>query len=110
MLDIVRSLAFFLLAGIFEIGGGYLVWLAVREEKPWWIGAIGILIMGLYAVVATFQPQNFGRVYASYGGVFIILSLIWSWKIDGQKPDNYDWSGIVLIFVGVLIMFFAPRK
>ena len=30
-MDYLKSLGYFLLAGIFEIGGGYLIWLWLKE-------------------------------------------------------------------------------
>ena len=109
-MEIIKTFLFFLLAGLFEIGGGYMVWLHVREGKSIWLAIAGIFILFLYAVAATLQPQNFGRVYAAYGGVFIILSLFWGWKVDGQKPDNYDFVGALIVVIGVCVMFFMPRK
>ncbi|SHM88899.1 Uncharacterised BCR, YnfA/UPF0060 family [Cyclobacterium lianum] len=38
---IIKSLGIFVLAGLCEIGGGYMVWLTLREGKPWWIGVLG---------------------------------------------------------------------
>lgn len=35
---VLLSIAYFLLAGLMEIGGGYLVWLWLRENKPLWVG------------------------------------------------------------------------
>ena len=48
----------------------------------------------LYGVIATFQSfPSFGRVYAAYGGVFIIMSLIFAMVVDKQMPDKYDVIG-----------------
>ena len=44
----------------------------------------------LYGIIPTFQPAHFGRVYAAYGGVFIVLSLLWGWMFDGNRPDRLD--------------------
>lgn len=109
-MQILRTLAFFLLAGVCEIGGGYLIWLHLREGKSSWYILLGTFVLMLYAFVATLQPQNFGRVYAAYGGVFIVLSLLWGWKVDGHKPDEYDFFGALVVLLGVLIMFAVPRK
>src|SRR4051794_23462200 len=81
---IARSVLLFVLAGLCEIGGGYLVWLWLREGRAVWLGAIGGLILFLYGVLPTLQPAgaSFGRVYAAYGGIFVVLSLAWSWWID----------------------------
>ncbi|MDR3715350.1 MAG: YnfA family protein [Puia sp.] len=106
---IVKSLMIFLLAGICEIGGGYLVWLWLKEDKPLWYGISGGIILAIYGVVATLQTANFGRVYATYGGIFIVLSLLWAWKVDNFKPDRYDILGALVALIGVFIIFYAPR-
>src|SRR3989304_8603674 len=105
----VTSILIFIFAGLCEIGGGYLVWLWLRENKPWWFGAIGSIVIILYGVVATLQPANFGRVYAAYGGIFIILAILWGWKIDGFIPDKYDIIGGIVSLAGMAIIMFAPR-
>jgi len=64
-MDIFRSIGIFLLAGLCEIGGGYLVWLWLKEEKPLWYGLIGSFVLAMYGVVATLQPSGFGRTYAA---------------------------------------------
>jgi drug/metabolite transporter superfamily protein YnfA len=68
---LARSALLFVVAGLMEIGGGYLMWLWLRERWAWWVGAIGAIVLVGYGVVPTLQPANFGRVYAAYGGVFI---------------------------------------
>ncbi len=109
-MEILKAIGFFLLAGLCEIGGGYLVWLHIREDKSIWLMIAGIFILFLYGVIATLQPQNFGRVYATYGGVFVVLSLLWGWKVDGHKPDVYDITGALIVIVGISVMFLMPRK
>lgn len=105
----VHSIPYFLLAGLMEIGGGYLVWLWLREEKPWWVGLIGALVLAGYGVVPTFQPAHFGRVYAAYGAVFIVMSLLWGWWVDGHRPDQWDVIGAVLCLAGVAAIMYTPR-
>lgn len=107
---VIQSLAIFVLAGLCEIGGGYLVWLWYKDSKPSWVGVIGGAILLGYGVVAAMQPSNFGRVYAAYGGVFIVMALLWGWKIDKITPDKYDVIGATLALIGAFIIFFAPRK
>jgi small multidrug resistance family-3 protein len=104
------ALALFCFAGLAEIGGGYLVWLWLRESRPLWYGLLGALILIAYGVIPTFQKfPTFGRVYAAYGGVFIILALLWGWWVDHKKPDLYDALGAAICLVGVLIILYAPR-
>jgi small multidrug resistance family-3 protein len=108
---IARSVLLFILAGFCEIGGGYLVWLWLREGHVIWLGALGGLILFLYGVLPTLQPPaaSFGRVYAAYGGVFIALSLAWGWWIDGVRPDRWDLLGGAVALAGVAIIMYAPR-
>lgn len=106
---ILKSLGIFLLAGLCEIGGGYLIWLWLREGKPFWYGVFGGIVLALYGVVATWQTANFARTYATYGGIFIVLSLLWAWKMDGFRPDRYDIIGAIISLIGVCIIFYAPR-
>ncbi len=107
---IYRSLAFFLLAGLCEIGGGYMIWKSLRGQQPLWIGILGGILLAVYGVVATFQPAGFGRTYAAYGGVFVMMSLLWAWVAEKTKPDLYDVIGATVIFIGTIIIFYAPRK
>ena len=110
MLYIFKSLAIFVLAGLCEIGGGYLVWLWLKEGKPLWYGLLGGVILALYGVVATLQTASFARVYATYGGVFIVLSLLWAMKVDRYVPDKYDMLGAGIALLGVCIIYYAPRS
>jgi small multidrug resistance family-3 protein len=109
ILTIAKSIFYFLIAGLFEIGGGYLIWLWLREGKPLSYAAIGAIVLIAYGVIPTLQPANFGRVYAAYGGVFIVLSIIWGWGIDGIKPDKFDVIGGCIALIGVSVIMYWPR-
>jgi small multidrug resistance family-3 protein len=99
---VMKSLFLFVLAGLFEIGGGYIVWLWLREEKSVWLGFLGALILILYGVIPTLQGSNFGRVYAAYGGIFIVMAMLWGWQVDGIAPDRFD-------LIGVCVIMYWPR-
>jgi small multidrug resistance family-3 protein len=106
----MTSLFYFILAGIFEIGGGYFVWLWLKEGKSVWLGLLGGLMLFIYGIIPTFQTANFGRVYAAYGGAFVALSILWGWQIDGIKPDRFDWLGSWIVILGILVIMYAPRS
>jgi small multidrug resistance family-3 protein len=90
---ITKSLLFLIAAGICEIGGGYLVWLWLRKGRSPWLAVVGAIVLFAYGVLPTFQPANFGRVYAAYGGIFIVLSILWGLGVDGTRPDRFDLIG-----------------
>ena len=109
MMLIGQSLALFAFAGLCEIGGGYLVWQWWRNGGPWLLGALGAVVLFLYGIVPTYQPAHFGRVYAAYGGVFVVLSLLWGLVIDQIAPDRYDLLGAFLCVCGVAVIMYWPR-
>src|SRR5271168_4266563 len=90
---VLRSLGLFLIAGVCEIGGGWLVWKWLRGGRPSWWGLLGALVLILYGIIPTLQTAHFGRVYAVYGGFFIVLALLWGWYVDGSVPDRADVIG-----------------
>jgi small multidrug resistance family-3 protein len=106
---LARSAALFVLAGALEIDGGYLVWQWLRMGRPALAGVTGAAMLALYGVVATYQPADFGRVYAAYGGVFIVLALLWGWGIDGRRPDLPDVVGAAVCLVGAAVIMYWPR-
>ncbi|HEY5884531.1 MAG TPA: YnfA family protein [Pyrinomonadaceae bacterium] len=107
---IAKSMLFFVAAGLCEIGGGYLVWLWLREGKSIFYALAGAAVLILYGVIPTLQPANFGRVYAAYGGVFVVLSLLWGWRVDKIVPDKFDVLGGVMALGGVFIIMYTPRS
>ena len=110
-MTITRSVLLFLVAALAEICGAWLVWQGVREHRGWlWAGA-GVIALGLYGFVATFQPDpHFGRILAAYGGVFVAGSLAWGVVMDGFRPDRYDIVGALICLVGVAVIMYAPRS
>lgn len=105
-----KSIALFVAAALAEIGGAYLVWLGIKEGRGALLVALGVLALGLYGVVAAFQPSDeFGRVLAAYGGVFVVGSLVWGAVFDGFRPDRWDLLGAAICLAGVGTIMYAPR-
>lgn len=107
----LRSVLLFVLAGLAEIGGGYLVWLWLREGRPVWVGGLGMLVLILYGVLPTLQPPDFdfARTYAAYGGLFIVLSLAWGQMVEHRTPDAPSLWGGALALIGAAIIAYWPR-
>ena len=109
-MSVLRSAALFVLAALLEIGGAWLVWQGVRENKGWLWAAGGVLALGAYGFVATFQPDaHFGRVLAAYGGIFVAGSILWGVVADGYRPDRSDSKGAHLFLAGMAVIMYAPR-
>jgi len=93
-------------ASLFEIGGGYLVWKWLKDNKWMVFGLVGGLVLFSYGIIPTFQSAGFGRVYATYGGIFVIVSIMWGYWIDKKKTDRYEIIGSVIVIVGVAALFY----
>ncbi|WP_370327542.1 YnfA family protein [Euzebya sp.] len=109
-MDVFRSLALFAVAAVAEIGGAYLVWQGVRDDRGWpWV-VLGGLALTAYGLIATFQPEaSFGRIFAAYGGIFIVGSLLWGMAFEGFRPDRWDVVGGAICLVGMAVIMYAPR-
>jgi small multidrug resistance family-3 protein len=107
---VVRSLLLFVLAAFAEIGGAWLVWQGWREHRGLWFIAAGVIALGAYGFVATFQPDShFGRILAAYGGIFVAGSLAWGMVVDHYRPDRWDIIGALICLVGVGVIMYVPR-
>ena len=110
MMIVVRSLALFVLAGLAEIGGGYLVWQWLRQGRGLVVGLLGGAVLFLYGVIPTFQTEAaIGRVYAAYGGVCVVLAILWGVVFDGWRPDRYDVIGAAIALLGVVVIMWGRR-
>lgn len=109
-MSVARSVALFLVAAVAEIGGAWLVWQGTREHRGVAFIGAGIAALAAYGFVATLQDDNnFGRVFAAYGGIFVAGSLAWGRVVDGFRPDRYDLVGATICLIGVAVIMYSPR-
>src|SRR6202012_5474090 len=109
-MTVAKAILLFGLAALFEIGGAWLVWQNVREHRGWIWAGLGVIALGAYGFVATFQADpQFGRVLAAYGGVFVAGSLAWGMALDGFRPDRWDLIGAAVCLAGVGVIMYVPR-
>ena len=85
------------------------MWRWLRDGRPGWWGFLGAVVLMIYGVIPTLQTSHFGRVYAAYGGFFIVLSLLWGWRFDGNRPDRADVIGATIALIGVCLMMYLAQ-
>jgi small multidrug resistance family-3 protein len=107
----MKTLLLFALTAVAEIGGCFAAYAVLRQGKSslWLLPGSASLI--LFAWLLTLHPtEGAGRVYAAYGGVYIVASLIWLWCIEGLVPDHWDIIGASLCLLGACIIMLVPRS
>lgn len=111
MNKVLTTFALFALTAVAEIGGCFAVYAWLRlGRSAWWL-APGAVALGLFAWLLTLHPvSGAGRVYAAYGGVYIVASLLWLRWVEHQRPDHWDLLGAALCLAGAGVIFFAPRS
>ena len=106
---IFKPAIIFVGSGVCEIFGGFLVWAWLKESKPLYYGLVGFCFLILYGYVATLQKAGFARTYATYGGVFIVMSLGWGWFHYKITPNKWEILGTIISIIGAIIIFAGTK-
>jgi len=104
------SIAIYIAAGLAEIAGCFAFWAWLKlGRSAWWL-VPGALSLALFAYLLTWIDSTAaGRAYAAYGGIYIALSILWLWIVEGARPDRWDLTGAAVCIAGASIILFAPR-
>ena len=107
--SVVQTFALFVVTACAEILGCYLPYLWLRQGRSAWLLVPAALSLAAFAWLLSLHPTAAGRVYAAYGGVFVILSILWGWKVDNILPDRFDVLGGLICLIGVGVIMYWPR-
>lgn len=110
VLAVIKTFALFCLTAIAEIIGCYCVYAWLRLGKSALLLIPSAISLAIFAWLLTFHPSHAGRVYASYGGVYVFMSLVWLWVFEKQTPDMWDIAGSSLALIGMALIAFGPRS
>jgi small multidrug resistance family-3 protein len=102
-----QSVALFLIAGLFEIGGGYLVWQWWRNGSHWSIGLLGTALLFLYGIHLPARPLR-SRVCCLRRMVYRALDTLGR-QVDRITPDRLDLVGGLICLSGIAIIMYWPR-
>ena len=106
----LKTIGLFVLTALAEILGCYLPYLWLREGKSIWLLIPGVLSLAAFVWLLTLHPTAVGRVYAAYGGVYVVMAILWLWAVNGIRPTSWDILGSVVALIGMAIIMFAPRQ
>ncbi len=97
-------------AAVAEIAGSFAFWAWLRLDKSILWVLPGIVSLIIFAALLTRIDAAFaGRAFAAYGGVYIMASLAWLWRIEGMQPDHWDLIGGAICLIGAAVIIFGPR-
>lgn len=100
----------FIVTALTEIVGCYLPYLWLREQKSTWLLLPAGAALALFAWLLTLHPTGAGRTYAAYGGVYVVVAILWAWLIERRAPDRWDIAGSALTLIGMSLIVFGPRN
>jgi small multidrug resistance family-3 protein len=106
----MKTLTWFLLAAFAEIAGCFAFWAWLRQGRSivWLVpGVLSLLIFA--AALTRVDAAHAGRTYATYGGIYIVSSLVWLWLAEGVRPDKWDVLGALVCLAGAALILFGPR-
>ncbi len=108
-MEIAKTLALFVVTAVCEIVGCYLPYLWLRKDQSAWLLAPAAVSLALFAWLLTLHPDEAGRTYAAYGGVYVTIAVVWLWLVNGQRPDRWDLIGSAITIVGMAVIAFGPH-
>lgn len=97
-------------AAVAEIAGCLAFWAWLRLGKTMFWLVLSMASLALFAYLLTLiESAAAGRAYATYGGIYIVASLVWMWLVEGQRPDRWDLTGGFICLGGAAVIRLTPR-
>jgi len=93
-----------------EIVGCYLPWLVLRQGQSAWLFIPAGLSLALFVWLLTLHPAAAGRTYAAYGGIYIVVALLWLRIVDGVSLTRWDSAGAAIALVGMAVIAMQPDE
>lgn len=100
----LNIIGLFFLTALAEIAGCYFPYLWMKKQGSAWLLLPAALCLMLFVWLLTLHPEASGRIYATYGGIYIATALIWLRIVDGVSLNTTDWVGAVVVFIGAGII------
>lgn len=103
-MHLITTAALFIVTAIAEIVGCYLPYLWLNRQGSPWLLVPAAASLALFVWLLTLHPAASGRIYAAYGGVYVMTALVWLRVVDQVKLTAYDWVGAGVALTGMLII------
>jgi len=101
---LLKTTFLFFITALAEIIGCFLPWLWLKKGASVLLLFPAALSLALFVWLLTLHPAASGRVYAAYGGVYVLTALLWLRVVDGVRLSVWDWSGALIALSGMVII------
>lgn len=108
--DLGKSLILFVATAIAELIGCYLPMLWLTGKGAAWLLLPAAASLAVFVWLLTLHPAASGRVYATYGAVYIATAIAWLSVVDGIKPTWNDYLGVAVALLGAGIIIIGHKS
>jgi small multidrug resistance family-3 protein len=108
-MELLRIAGLFAVTAVAEIVGCYLPWLVLKQGRSVWLLIPAAASLALFAWLLTLHPSAAGRTYAAYGGMYIVVALVWLWLVDGVTLTRWDLTGASIALIGMAVIALQPE-
>lgn len=109
MTDMARTLGLFAVTALAELLGCYLPMLWLTGKGSAWLLVPAIASLAVFVWLLTLHPAASGRVYATYGAVYIVVALVWLRSVDGVILAWNDYLGASMALLGAGVIALGHR-
>lgn len=103
------TFALFFCTAIAEIVGCYLPYLILRQNKSAWLWLPTVLSLTIFVWLLSLHPTATGRVYAAYGGIYVVVALLWLRYVESVSLSSWDIGGALIVLIGSTIIILQPN-
>lgn len=105
-----RTLGLFAITAVAELLGCYLPLLWISGKGSAWLLVPALASLAAFVWLLTLHPAASGRVYASYGAVYIAMALVWLRVVDGIALNWNDYAGAGLALIGAAVIALGHHR
>lgn len=100
----LKTTLLFFVTALAEIIGCFLPYLWMKKGASVLLLLPAAASLAMFVWLLTLHPAASGRVYAAYGGVYVMTALLWLRYVEGAKLATTDWVGALVALAGMLII------
>ena len=108
-IKVFSTIFLFFITALMEILGCYFPYLILNQNKSQWLWIPTALALAAFVWLLTLHPSASGRVYAAYGGIYIMSALLWLKFVDGVVLTKFDLLGGLIVALGALTIILQPQ-